>query len=141
MRISVNLLDYTMGAARRLTVDDLAEQVRVQLRAALAQAGVPAAQLDALAAQLLQALKADTRFNTDLLLLAQQLAGLNSNPWLQYCCTDAQGYMVITVTPDALTSEQRQVHRLVGAQAPQGQVLARVTKARVAQGMVGVNLV
>ena len=32
-------------------------------------------------------------------------------------------------------------HRLVGTQAPQGQVLARVTKARVAQGVVGVNLV
>ncbi|QIL43579.1 phosphodiesterase [Acidovorax sp. HDW3] len=141
VRVNVNLLDYTMGAARNLTVDDLVEQVRVQVRAALAQAGVPAAQLDALAAQLLQALKADTRFNTDLLLLAQQLAGLNSNPWLKYCCTDAQGYMVVTVTPDALTSEQRQVHRLLGTQAPQGQVLARVTKARVAQGVVGVNLV
>lgn len=55
------------------TVDSLLEQLRVQLRGALAAKGVPEAQLDATVSAVQAGLKASTDFNTTLLGLAQQL--------------------------------------------------------------------
>jgi alkaline phosphatase D len=46
LSVPFNLLDYTMGKATP-TLDSLAEQARVRLRGALAQAGVAEAALDA----------------------------------------------------------------------------------------------
>ena len=102
LNITFNLLDYTMGQTAP-TLDLLADQARVQVRGALAQAGAPEAQLDALTEQMLTGLKASPSFNTNLLGLAQQLSGLNSNPWLKYARTDAQGFAVVTLTPGNLS--------------------------------------
>ena len=60
--INVNLLDYTMGKAAP-TVDDLAEQIRVQLTGALAAKGVPeGATLTGTVAAVLAGLKANSDF-------------------------------------------------------------------------------
>ncbi|WP_395402177.1 alkaline phosphatase D family protein [Pseudoduganella sp. UC29_106] len=98
LALNFNLLDYTLGRAAP-TVDTLAAQVSVQLRGALAAKGLPEAALDATVEQVLAGLKANGDFNTALLGLAQQLAGLSSNPWLKHLNTDAQGFTVVTVTP------------------------------------------
>lgn len=139
LNITFNLLDYTMGQTAP-TLDLLAEQARVQVRGALAQAGAPEAQLDTLTEQMLAGLKASSSFNTSLLGLAQQLSGLNSNPWLKYARTDAQGFAVVTLTPDKLSCQFKQVNRLVGNNAPSTAVIARTTTATVARDVVGVTI-
>ena len=141
LTVNLNMLDYTMGGGQMPGLDELAEQLRLPLRFALAQAGLPEAELDARSHSLLAALKQEQRFHSELLALAQRLAALGSNPWLRHCCTDAQGYMLVQVTPQALTAEFRQVHRLVGQRAPQAPLLARSTRVRVTQGEGAVQLV
>lgn len=139
LSISFNLLDYTMGRSSP-TLEALAEQVRVQVRGALAQKGVPEAQLDAFTSQVLAGLKANSAFNTTLLGLAQQLASLNSNPWLKYVNTDAQGYAVVTLTPSGLSCSFKQVNRLVGDTAPVSSVIARTVTASVARDAANVSI-
>ena len=67
--ITFNLLDYTMGRSTP-SLSALAEQARVQVRGALAQKGVPEAQLNAFTSQVLTGLQASSSFNTTLLGLA-----------------------------------------------------------------------
>lgn len=138
LSISFNLLDYTMGRSAP-TLDALAEQARVQVRGALAQAGAPESQLDIITNQVLAGLKASSSFNTNLLGLAQQLASLNSNPWLKHVNTDAQGYAVVTLTPAALTCTFKQVNKLVGSNAPTA-VIARTTTATVNRDVADVSV-
>ncbi|WP_022981983.1 alkaline phosphatase [Ideonella sp. B508-1] len=139
LSVPFNLLDYTLGKATP-TLDSLAEQARVRLRGALAQAGVAEAALDSTTDTVLAGLKADSGFNTTLLGLAQQLAGLNSNPWLKHVNTDAQGYSVVTLTAQQLSCEFRQVNRLVGSSAPATSVIARSTTAVVTAGTAAVTV-
>ena len=139
LNIKMDLLDYTLGRGAP-SVDALADQVRVQLRGALAQAGITEAQLDTITAQVLTGLKNSSAFNTNLLGLAQQLASLNSNPWLKYVNTDAQGYAVVTLTPGSLTCQFKQVNRLVGTNAPSISVITRTTTATVTSGVAGVSI-
>jgi alkaline phosphatase D len=136
--ITFNLLDYTFGKAAP-TVDSLAEQARVRLRGALADKGVPEAQLDATTTAVLTGLKASSAFNTNLLGLATQLASLNSNPWLKYVNTDAQGYAIVTITPTSLTCQLKQVNRLVHGEAP-STVVANVATATVAKDTAAVTI-
>lgn len=139
LSVPFNLLDYTMGKAAP-TLDSLAEQARVRVRGALAQAGVAEAALDSTTDTVLAGLKADSGFNTTLLGLAQQLAGLNSNPWLKHVNTDAQGYSVVTLTAQQLSCEFRQVNRLVGSSAPATSVIARTSTAVVTAGTAAVSV-
>ncbi len=138
--LKFNLLDYTLGRAAP-NLDALAQQARVQLRGALAQKGVPEAQLNGMTDAILTALKASSEFNTSLLGLAQQLAALNSNPWLKYVNTDAQGYSVVTVTPTQLSCTFKQVNKLVGSSAPSSAtVIAGTTTATVTSGTAAVTI-
>jgi alkaline phosphatase D len=82
------------------TLASLLEQTRVQLRGALAAKGVPEAQLEATVSAVLAGLQANSDFNTSLLALAQQLSGLGNNQWLKHLNTDAQGYTLVTLTPE-----------------------------------------
>jgi alkaline phosphatase D len=134
--VNFNLLDYTLGKAVP-TVDALAAQVAVQLRGALAGKGVPEPVLDATVSQVLSGLKSNSDFNTALLGLAQQLAGLNSNPWLKHVNTDAQGYTIVTLTPDRLVARFKQVNKLVDGNVP-SEVLAGTTIATVSAGSAAV---
>lgn len=136
--VNFNLLDYTLGKAVP-TVDALAAQVAVQLRGALAGKGVPEPVLDATVSQVLSGLKSNSDFNTALLGLAQQLAGLNSNPWLKHVNTDAQGYTIVTLTPDRLVARFKQVNKLVDGNVP-SEVLARTTIATVNAGAAAVAI-
>ncbi|GAB3249730.1 alkaline phosphatase D family protein [Chitinimonas naiadis] len=136
--LNVNLLDYTMGKAAP-SAATLAESLRVQLRGALAKAGLPESQLDVTTTAVLTGLQADASFTGQLLPLAQQLASLNSNPWLKFINTDAQGYAVVTVTPAALSCEFRQVNKLVGSGAP-ATVVAKTTTAKVQKDVVAVTI-
>jgi alkaline phosphatase D len=136
--VNVDLLDYTMGKAAP-TAASLADQVRVQVRGALGAKGVPETQLDATTAAVLAGLQADASFTGKLLPLAQQLASLNSNPWIKLANTDAQGYAVVTVTADKLTCEFRQVNRLVRNVAPSS-VVARTITATVAKDVAAVAI-
>jgi alkaline phosphatase D len=136
--MSVNLLDYTMGKAAP-TVDTLAQQIQVQLRGALAAKGVPEAALDGTVQAVLTGLKANADFSGTLLGLAQQLSGLNSNPWLRHLNTDAQGYTVVTLTPAKLVAQFKQVNKLVGTAAP-STVIAGITSATVQAGTVAVSV-
>lgn len=136
--LSVNLLDYTLGAAAP-TAATLAASLRVQLRGALAKAGLPESQLDAATTAVLAGLQADAAFTGQLLPLAQQLAGLDSNPWLQHANTDAQGYALVTVTPAALRCEFRQVNKLIGQAAP-ATVIAGTTVATVQKDVAAVRM-
>lgn len=136
--ISVNLLDYTLGKAAPTTAA-LLEQVRVQLRGALAAKGVPEARLDATTAAVLEGLAGSTDFGITLLNLAGQLSALNSNPWLRHVNTDAQGYTLVTVTPASVTARFRQVNRLVAGSAP-ASTIARETVVTVAAGTVAVTV-
>ncbi|PMQ14988.1 Phospholipase D [Janthinobacterium sp. AD80] len=136
VNLDVNLLDYTMGKAAP-SVDSLLEQLRVQLRGALAAKGVPEAQLDATVAAVQAGLKASTDFSVTLLGLAQQLSGLGNNPWIRHLNTDAQGYTVVTLTPGKLVAQFKQVNKLVGTAAPSN-VIARVTTATVTAGAAAV---
>ena len=136
--ITFNLLDYTMGRSTP-SLSALAEQARVQVRGALAQKGVPEAQLNAFTSQVLTGLQASSSFNTTLLGLAQQLASLNSNPWLKYVNTDAQGYAVVTLTPATLTCSFKQVNKLVGTAAPSSSVISNTTTVVVNRDVAAVN--
>ncbi|MNY25108.1 PhoD-like phosphatase [compost metagenome] len=138
VELSVNLLNYTLGAAAPTTAS-LAQSLRVQLRGALAQAGLPEAQIDATTSAVLTSLQSDATFTGQLLPLAQQLAGLDSNPWLKHANTDAQGYAVVTVTPATLRCEFRQVNKLVGRNAPTT-VIAGTTMATVQKDVVAVSM-
>jgi len=138
LNLNFNLLDYTMGKAAP-TVPALAEQVRVQLRGALAAHGVPEAQLDDTVAAVLTGLQANSAFNTSLLALAQQLAALGSNPWLKHLNIDAQGYTLVTLTPANMVAQFRQVNKLVGSSAPAA-VVARTVTATVAAGTPAVTI-
>ena len=101
----------------------------------LAQPLLPFSRVD-----LRQALKADSSFNTDLLGLAQQLAGICANPWIKWAATDAQGYAVVTVTPGRLSCVFKQVNRLVGTAAPSSTVIARTVTATVNAGSAAVTI-
>lgn len=138
LSVKFDLLDYTMGRSAP-TLDNLAEQVRVQVRGALAKAGLPEAMLDATASQVLAGLKASSSFNTTLLGLANQLASLNSNPWLKHINTDAQGYAVVTLTGNSLNCTFKQFNKLVGTTAP-GSVIARTTTAVVNKDVAAVTV-
>ncbi|WP_431478452.1 alkaline phosphatase D family protein [Massilia eburnea] len=133
--LNVNLLDYTMGKVSP-TADSLATSLMIQLRGALGAKGVPEALLDATMDAVLSAIKADSNFAT-LVGLAQQLASLNSNPWLRHVNTDAQGFTVVTLTPGSLVAQFKQVNKLVGGNAP-ATVIARVTTATVTAGQAAV---
>lgn len=133
--LNVNLLDYTMGKVSP-TADSLATSLMIQLRGALGAKGVPEALLDATMDAVLSAVKADSNFAT-LVGLAQQLASLNSNPWLRHVNTDAQGFTVVTLTPGSLVAQFKQVNKLVGGNAP-ATVIARVTTATVTAGQAAV---
>ncbi|MET1115489.1 MAG: alkaline phosphatase D family protein [Comamonas sp.] len=137
LQLSVNMLDYTLGAPAP-TAATLAESLRVPLRSALGAAGLPEAQLDATTSAALAALQVDPTFNGELLPMAQRLAGLGSNPWLKLAHTDAQGYAVVTVTPEALRCEFRQVNKLVGKVAPDTAV-ARTCVATIQRDVAAVN--
>ena len=138
VNLDINLLDYTMGKAAP-TVDSLLEQLRVQLRGALAAKGVPEAQLDATVTAVQGGLKSSADFSGTLLALAQQLAGLGNNPWMKHLNTDAQGYTVVTLTPGKLVAQFKQVNKLVGGNAP-ASVIARVTTATVTAGAAAVTV-
>ncbi len=135
LALNVNLLDYTMGKVSP-TADSLATSLMIQLRGALGAKGVPEALLDATMDAVLSAIKADANFAT-LVGLAQQLASLNSNPWLRHVNTDAQGFTVVTLTPGSLVAQFKQVNKLVGGNAP-ATVIARVTTATVTAGQAAV---
>lgn len=142
VNIDVNLLDYTMGKAAP-TLDALLEQVRVQLTGSIAAMEVPQGPLLTQTVEMVLAgFRADSRFNTDLLGLAQQLAGLGNNPWLKHLNNDAQGYSVVTLTPASLVCQFKQVNKLVktGVMAAPATVVARVTTATVQSGVVGVTI-
>lgn len=136
VNLDINLLDYTMGKAAP-SIDSLLEQLRVQLRGALAAKGVPEAQLDATVTAVQAGLKASTDFSGTLLGLAQQLSGLGNNPWIKHLNTDAQGYTVVTLTPGKLVAQFKQVNKLIGTAAP-ATVIARVTTATVNAGTAAV---
>lgn len=136
--VNVNLLDYTMAKAAP-TAASLADQVSVQIRGALGAKGVPEAALDATTAAVLQGLQANAGFTGQLLPLAQQLASLNSNPWIALANTDAQGYAVVTLTPDNMVCEFRQVNKLVGGNAPT-EIVARTFTATVAKDVAAVKM-
>jgi len=138
VNLSLNLLDYTMGKAAP-TADSLAATLTVQLRGALGAKGVPEAALDATVDAVLAGLKADANFSGQLVPLAQQLAGLNSNPHLRHVNTDAQGFTVVTLTPGQMVANFKQVNKLVGGNAP-ASVIAKVTTAVVTAGQVAVSV-
>lgn len=136
--LTLNLLDYTMAKAAP-SLDSLAEQVRVRLRSALGAKGVPEAQLDATTTAVIAGLKADPAFSGQLLPLAQQLAALNSNPWIRHIDSDAQGYAVMTVTPTQLQCQFKKVNRLVGSAAPSS-VVAKVTSVTLPKDSTSVTV-
>lgn len=138
LTMPINLLDFTMGKTLA-SVDELAEQLRVRLRGELSLKGVPAAQLDATTTAVLTGLKASPEFSVTLFGLAQQLSGLNSNPWIKHLNTDAQGYAVVTLTPEKLVCEFKQVNRLVDGRAPTD-VIARVRTATVLRDQAAVTM-
>jgi len=134
--LNFNLLDYTMGKAAP-TVALLLEQLRVQLRGALAAKGVPEAALESTVTAVMAGLQASSDFSTTLLALAQQLAALGNNGWIKHLNTDAQGYTLVTLTPGKLVAQFRQVNKLVGTAAPAA-LLARTTTATVTAGAAAV---
>jgi len=134
--LNFNLLDYTMGKAAP-TVAQLLEQLRVQLRGALAATGVPEAALESTVTAVMAGLQASSDFSTSLLALAQQLAALGNNGWIKHLNTDAQGYTLVTLTPGKLVAQFRQVNKLVGASAP-ATLVARTTTATVTAGAAAV---
>jgi alkaline phosphatase D len=136
--VNVNLLDYTMAKAAP-NAAAMAEQVKVQVRGALGAKGVPETQLDVTTTAVLTGLMADASFNGQLVPLAQQLAGLNSNPWIALANSDAQGYAVVTVTPDQMVCEFRQVNKLVAGNAP-STVVARTYTATVKKDVTAVTI-
>lgn len=129
----LNLLDFTLGKSSP-SLQSLQEQARHPVRAALAALDIPEQGLDSATDAALAALAGDPAFSTDLLALAQKLAGLHSNPWLRHVDTDAQGYGVVTVTREQVQCEMRKVHRLVGGRAPIAPAIAASTTATIGSG-------
>lgn len=138
LSLNVNLLDYTLGKTAP-TTEQLVDSLRVQVRGALAQKGLPETQLDAITTQVLAGLKASPDVQTQLTPLAATLAGLDNNPWIALANTDAQGYLQVRVTPTSLTGTFKQVNKLVGSTAP-GQRIAATTTATVSAGSASVTL-
>ncbi|WP_374583623.1 alkaline phosphatase [Pseudoduganella sp.] len=136
-KLNVNLLDYTLGKAAP-TADSLVATLAVQMRGQLAALGVPENAIDLPVESMLGLIKASPEFG-QLVGLAQQLAGLNSNPWLRHANTDAQGYTVVTLTPGSLVAQFKQVNKLVGSTAPVN-VIAKITTATVTAGQVAVAI-
>ncbi|MCE3263858.1 MAG: phosphodiesterase [Pseudoduganella sp.] len=136
-KLNVNLLDFTLGKAAP-SADSLVETLAVQMRNQLAALGVPEDAIELPVQSMLGLIKSSADF-AQLVGLAQQLAGLNSNPWLRHVNTDAQGYTVVTLTPGALVAQFKQVHKLVGSSAP-ASVIAKVTTATVKAGEVAVAI-
>jgi alkaline phosphatase D len=136
--VDVNLLDYTLAPAT-VTPASVAESLRVQLRGALAAKGVAEDALDASTTGILTALQSNATVVQQLVPLCQQLAGLNSNPWLKHVNTDAQGYALVTLTPAALQCTFKQVNRLVGGKAPAA-VVAKQVKATVQKDVAAVTI-
>jgi alkaline phosphatase D len=139
LSVKFNLFDYTL-ARRAPSLDQLAEQARRPVRFALAGAGVSEAALDGTTDAVLAALKADSSFNTSLLGLAGQLAGLASNPWIKHVATDAQGFSLVTLTADRLVCEFRSVNRLVAGSAPALVPLAGTTTITVPAGSASLSV-
>jgi alkaline phosphatase D len=138
--IRFDLFDFTLAKAAP-TLDQLAEQARVQVRGALAAAGVPESGLDATTDAVLAGLKSDSNFSGSLLALATQLAGLNNNPWIKFVNTDAQGYAVVNLTRNGLTCTFRQMNKLVAdGVAPTSPRVARSTTLRVAAASVALTV-
>jgi alkaline phosphatase D len=135
-----NLFDFTIARSAP-TLDQLAEQTRVQVRGALAAKGVPEASLDATTTAVLTALKSDANFSSSLLGLATQLAGLASNPWIKLINTDAQGYAIVTLTPTTMSCAFRQLNRLLGSTAPSTNIVARSAVMSVVAGSTAINVV
>lgn len=138
LNLRFNLFDYTM-AGHPPTLDSLAEQARVRVRSGLAALGVPEAALDATTSAVLAGLKADPAFSTQLLGLAQQLAGISKNPWIQWASTDAQGYGVVTITPAGLSCVFKTLNRLVGGRAP-ATLIARTLTASIPVNAAAVTM-
>lgn len=136
-KLNVNLLDFTLGKAAP-TTESLVDALAVQMRHQLAALGVPEDAIDLPVQSMLGLIKSSADF-AQLVGLAQQLSGLNSNPWLRHANTDAQGYTVVTLTPGALVAQFKQVHKLVGGSAP-ANVIAKVTTATVKAGEVAVAI-
>ena len=100
--IKMDLLDYTLAAPRSRPTDALADQVRVQLRGALAQAGVRRRSWMQSPRQVLAGLKEQQRVQHHPAGLAQQLASLEFEPVAeirQYRCA---GLRSGTLTPGSL---------------------------------------
>lgn len=133
LSVKFNLFDYTLARSAP-TLTQLAEQARRPVRSALAAAGVAEANLDAYAEGVLTALKADSKFNTELLGLAGQLSGMASNPWIKHVASDAQGLSLVTLTRDRLVCEFRTLDTLIGTKAPSLKPLASSTTITVAAG-------
>ncbi|MBY4897950.1 alkaline phosphatase [Cupriavidus sp. AU9028] len=138
LQVDLNLLNHTL-ASSAVTAASVAASLRVAVRGKLAARGIAEGELDSATGMVLGALQADATFRQHVVPLCQQLAGLNSNPWLQYANTDAQGYAVVTVTPDALRCEFRHANRLVGTAAPQA-VVAHTVQATVRRDIVAVEV-
>ncbi len=139
LSVNVNLLDYTLGKAAP-TAATLANSLKVQIRTALAAKGIPEAALDMYTTQIVAGLQANPDFTGKLVPLAQQLASLNSNPWLKLVNTDAQGYALVTLTSAALNCEFRQVNRLVASAAPATSLIAATATATVTAGQPAVTV-
>ncbi|MEY4517195.1 MAG: hypothetical protein RL180_1541 [Pseudomonadota bacterium] len=132
--VNVNLLNYTMGKDTPMNIA-LATSLTPQIREQLGKLGVPESNADLIMDSILVGIINSVPFNTELLPLVQQLAGLNNNPWLKHINTDAQGYSRITLTADKVDCQFRQINRLMGSNAP-NVMMANTTQVTVAAGSV-----
>jgi alkaline phosphatase D len=139
LSINFNLFDFTLQRSAP-TLDELTEQARRPVRRALGDAGVAESDLDDQTDAVLATLKATTSFNTTVLGIATQLAGLDSNPWITLMRSDAQGYAVVGLTSDTLSCTFRQLNPLVGTTAP-ADVIAQSHEFSVAAGSASVTQV
>ncbi len=138
LKLNINLLDYTLGKAAP-SLDQLVGSLRVQVRGALAQNGIPEAALDATTTQVLAGIRANPAVQSQLQPLAAMLSGIAANPWLKMVNTDAQGYMQVNVTAGQVTSTFKQVNRLVGTMAPTQRIASTAT-ATVQAGSAAVTI-
>jgi alkaline phosphatase D len=137
LSINFNLFDFTLQRSAP-TLDELAEQARGPVRRALGDAGVAESALDSQTDAVLATLKTSSSFNTTVLGLATQLAGLDSNPWITLMRSDAQGYAVVNLSSTTLTCTFRQLNPLVGTTAPSN-YLAQSYRFAVTAGTAGVT--
>jgi alkaline phosphatase D len=139
LSFNFNLFDFTLQRSAP-TLDELVEQARRPVRRALGDAGVAESALDAQTDAVLATLKATPSFNTTVLGMAAQLAGLDSNPWITLMRTDAQGYAVVNLAAGTFACTFRQLNPLVGTTAPT-EFVARSYQLEVAAGTPAVTLV